>query len=109
MDGEANPERRPTERLADPKKPSEAEVRQHEITCLPYRSSCWACMHGRGKNKPHRTQRNERGLQDIHFDFVPWGPRGSRRDDVVHRGLGSWDADDARDDASEHIWGQLRR
>lgn len=52
--GEVRPEARPVQKMAGPRKPRETEVRQHEITHLPCRSCCWACVQGRGKRKPHR-------------------------------------------------------
>lgn len=62
---EAIPEERPIERASGPRKPSEEEVRRREVTYLPYRSWCWACVQGSGKNEPHRARRDEKGLQEF--------------------------------------------
>ena len=66
--------RRP-KKIADPKKPSEDEVREHELTHLPFRSWCWTCVHGRGRSMPHRRKEDERGLPEIHMDFAFLGDR----------------------------------
>ena len=66
-EGEAG-ERKP-ERMQDPKRPSEAEVKEHELTHLPYRSWCRHCVRGRGKALPHRSLRDEAGMAEIHVDL----------------------------------------
>ena len=38
------------------RKPSRAEVSQHEVTHLPYRSWCDLCVSGRGLSSPHKTK-----------------------------------------------------
>ena len=57
----SNEERKPR-MMADPRKPSKAEVEAHEMYHLPYRSWCEVCVRGRGKSLPHKVGRHERGL-----------------------------------------------
>ena len=45
---EATAERRRPRRVADPRKPSAAEVQERELARLPYRNWCRACVQGRG-------------------------------------------------------------
>lgn len=62
-------------RMMDPVKPSAQEVRDHEMTHLPFRSWCRECVHGRGVEAPHRARIGERGgLAHIHVDFMFMGP-----------------------------------
>ena len=49
-EGEAG--RRRTTKVADPVKPREEEVDEHEKTHLPYRSWCGHCVKGRGTEAP---------------------------------------------------------
>lgn len=90
--GEGSTESRPVEKIADPGKPSDAEVRQHEVAHLPYRNWCWACFQGRGRHRPHRARQNEGGLQEIHFNFMFLGDRddpGGTRTCIVARDVGT--------------------
>ena len=43
-------------RLIDPRLPTEEEVAQHELTHLPYRNWCPACVKAKGKDLDHRGQ-----------------------------------------------------
>ena len=60
---EAEEEAEVPRRARDPKEPTEAERRRHEVTHLPFRSWCPYCVHGRMDNPPH-------------WDLGPTGPRG---------------------------------
>lgn len=81
--GVVRPEAHQAERLVDPRKLSGAEVRQPEVANLHDRTRCWACIQGPArKNKHQRGRKDEKGLQEIHFDIVflrdrvdPGGPR----------------------------------
>jgi hypothetical protein len=57
-------------RIQDPVKPSKEEVAAHEMFHLPYRSWCEVCVRGRGKSMPHYKGRGERGLPELHFDYM---------------------------------------
>ena len=72
---ETNEERKP-KRIADPTKPTKREIEEHEITHLHYRSWRWACVHGRGKEAPHRRGRKPGGLPELHMDFMSMGKKG---------------------------------
>ena len=44
-----------------PYTPTRAEVYEHEVTHLPYRSLCRHCVHGRGVSSPHvKAERKEK-------------------------------------------------
>ena len=73
-EGPTTEERRPR-KMADPSKPSKEEVATHEITHLPYRNWCEVCVQGRGKNMQHRKGKQERGLPEIHMDYMFIGPK----------------------------------
>ncbi len=61
--------------MADPTNPTKREIEEHEITHLPYRSWCWACVRGRGKAAPHRRGREPGGLPEVHVDFTFLGKK----------------------------------
>ena len=68
MDGEAG--KRVVRKLLDPILPSQAEVREHELTHLPYRNWCPHCIKGKGKEMGHhRKSRDEEGLAEYHLDY----------------------------------------
>ena len=62
--------KRKTIRAATPYKPSQAEVEDHDLTHLPYRSLCKHCIRGRGKETGHQQQCGEdRAVPEFHRDF----------------------------------------
>ena len=46
-------------KIKDPKLPSPEEVKEHEMTHLPYRSWCVHCVRGKGKSMDHRKSGGE--------------------------------------------------
>ena len=68
-------EERGPRRVADPKKPKQSEIDLHELTHLPFRNWREVCIRGKGKNMPHRTGRQEKGLPELHFDYMFVGPK----------------------------------
>ena len=57
-------------RLVDARLPSEEEVREHQLTRLPFRNWCPHCIRGRGKETNHgRQDRSESGLDEFHMDY----------------------------------------
>ena len=46
--------------LSVPFQPTEKMIREHEISHLPYRNWCVACVRGRGRSDPHRTRNDNR-------------------------------------------------
>ena len=52
--GEA--EAQPAIALKDPIQPTEEMVKAHEVSHLPFRAWCAACVRGRGKSDPHRSK-----------------------------------------------------
>ena len=53
--------------------PTAKEVAQHELTHLPHRSWCAACVAGRSRNKPHKklSGRDLSLVPCVVFDCVP--------------------------------------
>ena len=76
MDEPANEERRPY-KLNDPRKPNREEVETHEMHHLPYRSWCEVCVRGRGKSRAHKEGRQDRGVPEVHLDYMFVGPEGA--------------------------------
>ena len=52
-DDEAECGTRRVKRMQDPRLPTQAEVKEHQLTHLPFRSWCHHCMKGGGKEMPH--------------------------------------------------------
>ena len=50
--------RKPTV-MPSPEQPTEAEIREHEVTHLPPRSWCPHCVRGRAVNAPHHARSGE--------------------------------------------------
>ena len=59
--------------MLDPLMPRDAEVREHKLTHLPFRSWCRHCVRGRGKEMPHFKTKDERGVPEFHLDFAFMG------------------------------------
>ena len=49
--------------------PSSEEIRQHNLSHVPYRNWCPHCVAGRGRSKPHRGHTSEREIPVIGMDF----------------------------------------
>ena len=49
----AGEESRKVKKMMDPLLPSEDEVREHQLTHLPFRNWCHHCVRGRGKEMNH--------------------------------------------------------
>ena len=75
--GKCEPERisaggdeRQVRKMGDPRKPTAAEVEDHNRTHLPYRNWCLHCIRGKGKDMDHRKGiEEERGLSEYSFDY----------------------------------------
>ena len=65
----------------DPKLPSEAEVKAHNLTHVPFRNWCPHCVRGRGKELPHkrRTGEEEQGVPEYHLDYCFPGDSDGQR------------------------------
>jgi len=68
--------RRRTQKMQDPVKPSEDEVREHSLTHLPYRSWCRHCVRGRCKSNPHKAGQEKPTRSELHFDYCFLGKEG---------------------------------
>ena len=59
-----------------PKRPSQAEVEEHELTHLPFRSWCVHCVRGRGECTPYRAaKRAEDAVPELHLDYCFLGKK----------------------------------
>lgn len=64
--------------LRDPGAPTEVEVEQHNVTHLPFRAWCPACVEGKARDKPHRKldDSENKGLPEVVFDYGFLGAEG---------------------------------
>ena len=71
IDEEGENGHRKVRHMLDPTLPSAAEVREHRLTHLPYRSWCYHCVRGRGKEMNHEKQKNdgEQNISEYHMDY----------------------------------------
>ena len=72
-DEEAESGKRKIVKMQSPVTPSSAEVEEHSLTHLPYRSWCKHCVRGRMKVAPHRKRDNretENGVPEVHLDWA---------------------------------------
>ena len=63
---------RKTKRMLDPKLPSSEEVREHNLTHMPYRNWCPHCVRGRGKEMDHKKKEkgdSEMEIPEYHLDY----------------------------------------
>ena len=57
-------------KMVDPRLPTEVEVANHELTHLPCRNWCHACVKAKGKDLDHRgAVDKERKLSEYCFDY----------------------------------------
>ena len=73
--------------MTDPRKPTEREVELHNLTHVPYRNWCPACVAAKGKDLDHRKDvKEERGLPEFSFDYCfPGNELGYRLTILVGR------------------------
>ena len=84
-DGSGEYGSRTPEKRNDPRRPSESEVREHELTHIPFRSWCRHCVRGQGVEEPcRRSDREDGGVPEVHLDFIHEGRGGG--EDVGHLG-----------------------
>ena len=56
--------------MIDPRRPTEHEVEEHNLTHVPYRNWCPICVRAKGKDLDHRKSiEEERGLAELSFDY----------------------------------------
>ena len=66
----ANGDQRDVRKIGDPRKPSQQEVEEHELTHIPYRNWCPICVRCRGKDLDHRKAVDgDRGVSEYAFDY----------------------------------------
>ena len=76
MEEEQETGRRVPRRAQNPKLPSPAEVAEHQLTHLPFRSWCRHCVRGCGQAEPHRqAMRDEGALPEVHLDYCFMGTK----------------------------------
>ena len=64
--------------LRDPGAPTEAEVERHNVTHMPFRSWCPACVEGKARDKYHQKAEGQVGKEvpEIVFDYCFLGSEG---------------------------------
>ena len=64
--------------LRDPGAPTESEVEHHNVTHLPFRAWCPACVEGKARDRPHKRQEdeNEKRLPEVVFNYGFMGTEG---------------------------------
>ena len=55
--------------LPTPVLPSQAEIDEHWLDHLPYRSWCGTCVAGRGRERPHTRTHGKREIPTLAFDY----------------------------------------
>ena len=71
-------------KVQDPKRPSEPEIAEHELTHLPFRSWCTHCIRGRGEATPHaRADRDDSGVPEVHMDYCFLGGQSEEAQPVL--------------------------
>ena len=64
-------EAKAAEMVKDHKVPSDREVREHNLTHLPFRAWCKHCVFGRAKNDPHLSKDREPSEKArTHWDYA---------------------------------------
>ncbi len=53
-------------KMPDPKRPSQEEVDQHDLTHLHVRNWCEHCVRGKGRAADHRHASREDGMPELH-------------------------------------------
>jgi hypothetical protein len=71
-------EAREPKTLRDPGAPTPAEVERHNVTHMPYRSWCPACVEGKARDKHHslNDEQDVKGIPEIVFDYGFLGAEG---------------------------------
>jgi hypothetical protein len=63
-------EARKVKKIQDPKLPTAAEVEEHNLNHLPFRSWCHHCVRGRGREMDHtKVKKGEHELDEFHLDY----------------------------------------
>ena len=67
-------------KMHNPRLPTKAEIEEHDLTHLPFRSWCRHCVRGRGQEEAHRKceARDGEGVPEVHLDFVFQAATGRR-------------------------------
>ena len=61
---------RDIKRMIDPRRPTKAEVDEHDLFHLPYRNWCPICVRAKGKELDHRKAiEGPKGLSEYSFDY----------------------------------------
>ena len=55
--------------ITTPCAPTPAQIEEHRIDHLPFRSWCRECVEGRGREAPHHPSKGERDISTISFDY----------------------------------------
>ena len=71
-------------KVQDPKLPNQAEIDEHNLTHLPYRSWCTHCVRGRGETHPHKRHADEdRAIPEVHMDYCFMGKADEKTQPIL--------------------------
>ena len=70
----------------DPGKPTQAEIDDHQIDHLPFRSWCEECVKGKGTGEQHRSGGHQSAVPVIAFDYLFISERGVHRREELEDG-----------------------
>ena len=66
-------------KLQDPRKPTEEEVKEHQLTHLPFRNWCKHCVAGKGTEAPCRRSEGGGELPEFHIDWAFLGDSEAKK------------------------------
>jgi len=76
--------KRTPKKILDPKLPTQAEIEEHYLTHIPYRSWCKHCTRGRGEAHPHRrVHKEERAVPEVHMDYCFMGKKDEETQPIM--------------------------
>ena len=80
-------------KVQDPKRPSEIEIAELELSHLPFRPQCNHSIRGRSEATLHaRADRDDNGVPEVHMDYCFLGGQSEEAQPVLVLGAGHEDA-----------------
>ena len=79
IDAEVDEETREPKKVHNPVLPSRAEMEQHMLTHVPFRSWCEHCVKGRGEGMRHQKVEDVPEQTEVHLDFCFMGDEGQEK------------------------------
>ena len=74
--------------LRDPGAPTQAELAEHNVTHLPYRSWCPSCVAGKARDRSHRKRdQSNKEIPEVVFDYCFMGAEGEEESVAIQVAL----------------------